>query len=51
MARFTGLQSKRHGPAKGEDPIIIAGITILIIVVLTCAGLLAVPLWAAFAIN
>jgi hypothetical protein len=49
MARFAGFRLRQRQPVRGEAPIITAGIAVLLAAVLTCAGLLAVPLWTAFA--
>jgi hypothetical protein len=47
MARFVGFRLRQT--VRGEAPIITAGIAVLLAAVLTCAGLVAVPLWTAFA--
>ena len=48
MSRVHSRSIGNRQGSTGTSPLILAGIGILGLVVVTCAGLIAVPLWIAF---
>jgi hypothetical protein len=51
MTRLTNSRAKQPQVSKAQAFVVATLIVVLAAAVLTCAGLLAVPLWTAFSVN
>jgi len=51
MMRLTNSRAKQPQGSKAQAFVVATLIVVLAMAVLTCAGLLAVPLWTAFSAN